>query len=184
LPLVVACAGAVLVSSPPGRPAEPVPGIVRGFDDQACGEAGDFVAGQRDLLVWGRGARPFIGCGDSEERGGEHGKGDPAMPGGPASDLVLIEPGEAFADLEILLDGPPGSRGLDQRGQGGGLGRVAAVEGQFPAARVAADQQPPASRAAAGDGDPGPVVVALAFGAVPGGQPLPGASREAGGERG
>jgi hypothetical protein len=79
-----------------------------GFDDQACGEAGDFVTGQRDLLVRGWGAPPFTGSGNGYERGGEHGKGDPAMPGGPASDLVLIEPGQIRARLAASLPVTPG----------------------------------------------------------------------------
>ena len=105
------------------------------------------------------------GGGDGQEGAGEHGEGDPAVPGGPAADLVLVQAGEAFAGLEVLLDGPPEPGDLDQRGEGNGLRGVAAVEGQFPGARVAADQQPAASRRAVADGDPGPVVVAVAFGA-------------------
>src|SRR6266516_4608905 len=109
------------------------------------------------------------GVGDGEEGAGEHGQGDPPVPGGPAADLVLIEAGESFAGLEVLLDSPPDPGDLDQGGQGNLLRRVAAVEGQFAGAPVAADQQPAASRRAVADGGPGPVVVAVALGAGPGG---------------
>ena len=53
------------------------------------------------------------GCGVTFGRGGhgqegmrEHGQGGPAMPGGPAPDLVLIQPDEAFGGLERFLDAP------------------------------------------------------------------------------
>jgi len=95
---------------------------------------------------------------------------------------MLIQAGQAFASLEILLDGPPEPGGFHQHGEGNGLRGVAAVEGQFPGARVAADQQPAASRALFAEGSPGPVVVTLAFGPGPGGQPLPGPPGETGGE--
>jgi hypothetical protein len=45
------------------------------------------------------------GSGDGEERGGEHGQGDPPVPGGPEADLVLVEGGQALAGLEVLLRG-------------------------------------------------------------------------------
>jgi hypothetical protein len=107
-----------------------VPDIVCGFDDQVSEEAGDFVAGQRDLPGWA-GVVSAFGCGgDGQEGAGEHGEGDPPVPGGPAADLVLVQAGEAFAGLEILLDGPPEPGGLDQRGEGNGLRGVAAVERQ------------------------------------------------------
>jgi hypothetical protein len=54
LSLVVAGFGAVLVAPSPGRPSQPVPAISYRFDDQRAEEAGDFVAGQRDLPGWWR----------------------------------------------------------------------------------------------------------------------------------
>ena len=107
MPLVVACLGSVLVSPAPRRPAQPVPGVVCGSGDQVGEEAGDFVAGQRDLPGWAGGAGPFGGSCDGQEGAGEHGEGDPPVPGGPAADLVLVQAGEAFAGLEVLLSRPP-----------------------------------------------------------------------------
>jgi hypothetical protein len=75
---------------------------VPGLDDEGGEQMADFVAGERDLAV-GRGAADvFGGGGDGQERGGEHGQGGPAIPGLPAADLVLIQAGQALADLEVL----------------------------------------------------------------------------------
>ncbi|MDT5053267.1 MAG: hypothetical protein QOF66_1633, partial [Mycobacterium sp.] len=41
-----------------------------------------------------------------QESVGEHGQGGPAMPGAPASDLVLVDSGQAFGPLERFLDAP------------------------------------------------------------------------------
>ena len=48
----------------------------------------------------------FDGGGHGQEGMGEHGQGGPAVPGGPAPDLVLIEPGQSFGGLEGFLDAP------------------------------------------------------------------------------
>ena len=48
----------------------------------------------------------FGGGGHGQEGMGEHGQGGPAVPGGPAPDLVLVEPGQAFGGLEGFLDAP------------------------------------------------------------------------------
>jgi hypothetical protein len=51
------------------------------------------------------------GRGDDEESGAEHGPGDPAVPGNPAENLKLFNPGEALAALKRLLDlSPPPAR--------------------------------------------------------------------------
>lgn len=72
----------------------------------------DFVAGQRDP-PGDRGFMGSFGGGEHGEEGvGEHRQDCPAVPGGPASDLVLIEPGEAFAGLKRFFDGPSPSRDL------------------------------------------------------------------------
>jgi hypothetical protein len=81
-----------------------VPAVVRVLDGEAGEEAGDLVAGQRDLPGWVRGAEGFEGGGDGED-GGEHGQGDPPVPGGPAADLMLVQAGEALSGLEVFLDG-------------------------------------------------------------------------------
>ena len=69
-----------------------------------------------------------------------------------------------------------------QGGQRDPVRGVAAVEGQFPGAGGAADQQPAVPRAGVTDAHPGPVVVPAAFRALSGGQPLPGPPGQAGGE--
>ena len=66
----------------------------------------DLVAGQRDQFRRIRAAGVLEGGGDGQDRGGEHGEGDPPVPGGPAADLVLIQAGQALAGLEVLLDRP------------------------------------------------------------------------------
>jgi site-specific DNA recombinase len=83
----------------------------------------------------------------------------PTSPGGPPTPFCQLR--------KDHLDGPPQPGDLDQRSQGHVLGCVAAVEREFPGAGMAADQQPAETRLAVGDGSPGPVVVALALGAVP-----------------
>jgi len=97
--------GAVLVASPPGRPSQPVRGACHWLDDQRAEQGGDLVASERDLVLWRRGAGVFGGGGDGEEGQGEHGQGGPPVPGVPAADLVLVQPGQSLASLEILLDG-------------------------------------------------------------------------------
>ena len=44
--------------------------------------------------------------GDGQERGGEHGQGDVAIPGVVAANLVVIEPGLVLGELERFLDRP------------------------------------------------------------------------------
>ena len=61
-------------------------------------------------------------------------------------------------------------------------GAVAAVKRQFPGGAVAADQQPVAACLAWLDADPGPAVIPVAFGAVPGRTPLPCLAGQAGGK--
>jgi hypothetical protein len=60
---------------------------------------------------------------------------------------MLVQAGQAFAGLEILLDGPAQPSDFDQGDQRGQARAVAAVEGEFAAAAVAADQQVPVSGA-------------------------------------
>jgi hypothetical protein len=65
----------------------------------------DFVAGEWYLPVGG-GIAGGVGGGDGQDGGGEHGQGDPPVPGGPAAGLVLIQAGQALGGLEILLNRP------------------------------------------------------------------------------
>ena len=44
-------------------------------------------------------------------------RGGPPVPGVPAADLMLVQPGQSLAGLEILLRGPAGPGDLDQDGQ-------------------------------------------------------------------
>src|ERR1041384_1726002 len=67
------------------------------------GQVGDLVAGQRDLVCRSGAVCVLEGAGDREGCGGEHGEGDPPVPGGPAAGLVLVQAGQAFAGLEVLL---------------------------------------------------------------------------------
>ena len=83
----------------------------------------------------------FGGGGRRPGRLGEHGQGGPAVPGGPAADLVLIDAGQSLGGLEGFLDAPALTGHLDQGVQGGGPRRVAAQVGQFAGGIVAADQQ-------------------------------------------
>src|SRR5262249_44827699 len=138
-------------------------------------------AGERDLIGWWR-AGVLGGGGDGQERQGEHGQGGPPVPGAPAADLVLIQPGPFLPGLEILLRGPADSRDLDQGGQRNMAGAVAAVERQLPGAAVAADQQPAVTRLARVDGQPGPVIPAVPLGALARGVALPRPAGQAGGE--
>ena len=119
-----------------------MPGIAGWLDDERAEQRGDFVAGERDLISWGRMIGMLGGGGDGEEGQGEHGQGGPPVPGVPAADLMLIQPGQALASLEILLRGPADPGDLDQDGQRGVAGAVAAVERQLAGVAVAADQQP------------------------------------------
>lgn len=72
----------------------------------------DLVAGQRDQAFgWGL-ASAFGGGEYGQEGAGEHGQHGPALPANPASELVLIESGQALAGLERFLDRPAASRCL------------------------------------------------------------------------
>ena len=71
------------------------------------------------------------------------------VPGGPVADLVLVEPGQALAGVEPLLDRPAEPGDLDQGGQRDVLGRVAAV--------VALSSRVAGCGASAASGDPGSV---------------------------
>ena len=92
-------------------------------------------------------------------------------------------PHQPFCQLrKDHLRGPADSSGLDQDGQRHVARAVAAVERLFSGAAVTADQQPAVARPAGVDGQPGPVVEAVALGALAGGVALPGAAGQTGGE--
>jgi len=116
--------------------------------------------------------------GHGEECPGEHGEGGPPVPRGPAPDLMLVQAGQALASGKVLFRAPADSGHAHQRGRRHLARRPAAIKGQFAGVPVAADQQPVASKAAGLDGNPGPVVPAVALGAGPGRQPLPGPGRQ------
>ena len=183
LPLVVAGLGSVLVAAAPAdqrsRCRASWPGLVI-----RCVKRLAISLRVRGICPSGSGLRVvFGGGGDGEEGGGEHGEGDPPVPGGPAADLVLVQAGQALAGLEVLLDGPAQPGDLDQRGQGDRL--RARSSGRRPVPRCCGCGGSAASGipgAVSADGDPGPVVLALALGAFAGGQPLPGPLGQPGGE--
>ena len=74
----------------------------------------------------------LFGGGDRQDGVGEHDQDRPAMPGGPGSYLVLVQPGQAFAGLERFLDSPPAAGDLHQHSQRDRGGAVAAVNASSP----------------------------------------------------
>ena len=113
---------------------------------------------------------------------GEHGQGGPAVPGGPAADLVLVEPGEALGGLEGFLDAPALSGHAHQCAVGPGAGCSSAGR---PAPRCgrcggSAGDGGRCRRRLREQGDPRPRVDALAVAARTGGVLLPGPCRAAG----
>jgi hypothetical protein len=85
----VAYLGSVLVAAAPAGSAHPVPGAAWGLDGQGGEQAGDFIAGERDVPGGGWVAGVPSCGGAREERSGEHGEGGTAVPGGPGADLVF-----------------------------------------------------------------------------------------------
>ena len=128
----------------------------------------------------GRMAAMLGGGGDGEERQGEHGQGGPPVPGvpsgGPGARPARSSPLPAWKFSSVVQLVPAT---LTRAGSGHVPGGVAAVERQFAGVAVAADQQPVVTGLAGVDGHPGPVVVAVALGALAGGVPLPGPAGQA-----
>jgi hypothetical protein len=84
----------------------------------------DLVAGQRDQPV-GLGMVGAFCCGERGQKGGgEHRQDGPAVPGGPAADLVLIESDEALAGLKGLVHSPAASGHTDHFVQRAGFERI------------------------------------------------------------
>ena len=74
---------------------------------QSGEQAADLVAGQRDEQVIARVAAAGLGRGqDGQERMGEQGQDCPAVPGGPAADLMLVQTGQFLAGGEPVLNVP------------------------------------------------------------------------------
>ena len=74
---------------------------------QRSEEPADLVAGQRDQLVLASAAGVRLGGGqDGQEGVGEQGQDGPAVPGGPAADLVLGQGGEFLAGGEPIFNRP------------------------------------------------------------------------------
>jgi hypothetical protein len=80
------------------------------------------------------------GAGDGEDCCSEHGQGGPPVPGGPAVDLVLVQPGVLLGGLEVLLSGLAAPDDFDQGGEGDVARCVGAVERRFAGA-LASDKQ-------------------------------------------
>ena len=112
-----------------------------GGEQQGVEESAKLVDGQCDEPGRCGLGVAFGGGGHGQEGVGEHGQGGPAVPGGPAADLVLVESGEAFGGLEGFLDAPALSGHGHQRAQGDRVRAVAAQVGLLAGAVVAADQQ-------------------------------------------
>src|SRR6266508_446768 len=97
---VVAGAGACLMSASPDRPVQPVTAIADRLSQQRREQVLDLVAGNPDQPGRYRVAGALGQGGDDQEGVGEHGQGDPAVPGAPAADLVLVQAAQALAGLE------------------------------------------------------------------------------------
>src|SRR5215211_2865372 len=170
------------MSSSPSRPAQSVSNVAGRHCDHGGEQVLDLVAGHPDQPGWWWVAAALGHGGGHQEGVGDHGEGDPAVPGAPAADLMLVQADQPLAGLEPLLDGPPGSGHPDQGRKRGGLGRVAAVEGQFPGALVAADQPMPPGLVAVVvivvKADERPVVEPVALGALAARHLLPGPRRD------
>jgi hypothetical protein len=66
----------------------------------------ELVAGQRDQPGRRLLASAFGNGRHDQEGVGEHGQGDPPIPGAPAAHLMLIQPDQALAGLEAFLNLP------------------------------------------------------------------------------
>jgi hypothetical protein len=181
---VVAGPGACLVDAAPSGPGEVEAGRSGDAGNECREQAADFVDGQRDQpAVYGSAA---ISGGDrGQDRRGEHDQGGVAVPGVPASDLVLVEADGAFRVLEAGFHCPADASDTHERGQADPGRCVAAVEREFTVADTAADEQPVETGGLIGwweDRDPGPVVVAAAFRAVAGAVSVPGFAAQGGGD--
>src|SRR5262245_57035327 len=99
--------GGLVLASPP-RPVQLTGGCGRLLLAQSGEEPADLVASQRDQLAIACPAAAGLGGGeDGQERAGEQGQDGPAVPGGPAADLVLVQGGQFLADGESVLNQPP-----------------------------------------------------------------------------
>ncbi len=109
-----------------------------------------------DSAWWRTFGVAFSGGGHGQEGVREHGQGGPAVPGGPAPDLVLVEAGEALGGLEGFLDASiVAQRRAPRSFRGTGSRAVAAQVGQLPGAVVAANQQVMVSGVAVGSSGAG-----------------------------
>jgi hypothetical protein len=92
--------------SSPYRPTQPVVKITNRSGEQCGDQVLDLVAGQPDQPQRG-GMAGALGHGRHDQEGvGEHGKGDPPVPGAPAGDLVVVQPNQSLAGLEALFHRP------------------------------------------------------------------------------
>jgi hypothetical protein len=98
------------------------------------------VKPERDQSCWGGRGVAFDRGSHGQEGVREHGQGGPAVPGGPAADLVLINADQAVSCLERFLDAPALTCHGDQGAQRDGPRGVAAQVGQLAGGVIAADQ--------------------------------------------
>jgi hypothetical protein len=94
---VVAGSGGVLVAASPSGPVQLDSGRGR-LLAQPGEEPADLVASQRDQLVIAWARVVSLGGGQyGQECVGEQGQDGPAVPGGPAADLMFVQGGEFLA---------------------------------------------------------------------------------------
>ncbi len=98
----MAVSGVVFMAAAPERPVQSVGDRVGGCVYQCGEQVSGYVAGQGDQ-VCRRGVCGMCAREDGEEGVCEHRQQGPAMPGPPVSDLMLVQAGQGFAGLEVLL---------------------------------------------------------------------------------
>jgi hypothetical protein len=79
------------MSSSPSRPAQSVSNVAGRHRDHGGEQVLDLVAGHPDQPGWWWVATALGHGGDHQEGVGDHGEGDPAVPGAPAADLMLVQ---------------------------------------------------------------------------------------------
>jgi hypothetical protein len=122
--VVVGLPGAMLVAAPPAGPVQDVCPVAAGRrDDGAAQQSQQLGRGDRDHPGGGAGVVvcAFEGDGDGEVDVGEQADRCPAVPGGPAGDLALVQAAGLLGLLVVFLAFPAGDRDGDEPLQRDGL---------------------------------------------------------------